>query len=84
MRVVWDEVAWEQYVSWQDRTIVKRINDLIRDISRGSDGGLGKPEILRGELAGLMSRRINQEHRLVYRVRGGDLEIMSCRFHYRK
>ncbi len=64
--------------------MVLRINTLIRDIQRGGDAAIGKPELLRGELAGFASRRINEEHRLVYRLRNGDIEIVSCRFHYAK
>jgi toxin YoeB len=84
MRIVWSASAWDQYTSWQDRKVVRRINDLIKDVMRGEDGGIGKPELLRGELAGFASRRINQEHRLVYRVRDGDVEIVACRSHYGK
>ena len=84
MRIIWSSAAWEQYTSWQDRRVIKRINDLIKDILRGEDGGIGKPELLRGQLAGFASRRINQEHRLVYRVRDGDGEIVACRTHYGK
>jgi toxin YoeB len=84
MRIVWSASAWDQYTSWQDRKIVRRINELIKDIMRGDDGGIGKPELLRGELAGFASRRINQEHRLVYRVRDGAVEIVACRSHYGK
>jgi toxin YoeB len=82
MRIVWSASAWDQYTSWQDRKIVRRINELIKDIMRGDDGGIGKPELLRGELAGFASRRINQEHRLVYRVRDGDVEIVAYRSRY--
>ena len=85
MRIIWSASAWEQYVTWDDRRIVRRINNLIRDIQRGdSEGGIGKPEMLRGELAGFASRRIDQEHRLVYRLRDGDIEIIACRRHYEK
>ena len=84
MRIVWSASAWDQYTSWQDRKVVRRINELIKDVMRGDDGGIGKPELLRGELAGFGSRRINQEHRLVYRVRDGDVEIVACRSHYGK
>jgi toxin YoeB len=84
VRIVWTATAWEQYTTWQDRKIVRRINSLIKDIQRDGDGAIGKPELLRGELSGFASRRINDEHRLVYRVRQGDIEILSCRFHYEK
>jgi toxin YoeB len=84
VRIIWTVSAWEQYITWQDRKIVRRINSLIKDIQRDGDVAIGKPELLRGELSGFASRRINEEHRLVYRVRHGDIEIISCRFHYEK
>jgi toxin YoeB len=85
VRVVRTAAAREQYVTREDRRIVRRINTLIKDIQRGgSEGGIGKPEMLRGELSGFASRRIDQEHRLVYRVRDGDIEIIACRRHYEK
>jgi toxin YoeB len=82
VRLVWSRAAWQQYVGWSDRKLVKRVNDLIEDIMRNGHQGVGKPEALRGELAGFWSRRIDQEHRLVYRIRGDDVEIASCRYHY--
>lgn len=86
MKVMFTEEAWASYVSWADennRRVLRRINQLIRDIQRhGDDGGIGKPELLRGDLSGFASRRIDQEHRLVYRIRDDMLEIISCRFHY--
>jgi toxin YoeB len=81
--------GWADYLYWQesDRTLLARINELIRDAMRTPFTGIGKPEPLLGDMKGWWSRRITQEHRLVYRVRGsGDeqtLEIASCRFHYR-
>lgn len=89
MNLVWSSSAWDDYVEFQERdpTMAHKINDLIADIRRSPFQGLGKPEPLRGPLAGWWSRRINQEHRLVYRVvgtRGRDqrLEMLQCRFHY--
>jgi toxin YoeB len=86
MKLVWHPDAGDEYVSWQtgDRKILKRINMLIKDIQRGDDGGIGKPELLKGDLSGWASRRINEEHRLVYRVADthGEIEILSCRYHY--
>ncbi len=69
---------------WQqaDRKILKRINDLIKAISRDPFEGIGKPEPLRHGLSGYWSRRINDEHRLVYKVEGEDLLIAMCRYHY--
>jgi toxin YoeB len=87
MKVVFSSIAWEQYIYWQtaDRKMLKRINLLIRDIVRDdADGGIGKPERLRGDLSGYSSRRIDDEHRLVYRVDGdsGSIQIIQCRYHY--
>ncbi|HWS38767.1 MAG TPA: Txe/YoeB family addiction module toxin [Actinoplanes sp.] len=86
MKLVWHPDAWDECVSWQSdaRKILKRINALIKDIRRGDGGGIGKPELLRGDLSGCASRRITEEHRLVYRVADvrDELEIMSCRYHY--
>lgn len=76
--------AWDDYLFWQhnDKKTLKRINELIRDCTRSPFQGLGKPEPLRFELKGCWSRRIDLEHRLVYRVVDNTLEIISCRFHY--
>jgi toxin YoeB len=86
VKLVWHPDAWDEYVNWQtyDRKTLKRINTLIKDIQRGDDGGIGKPELLKGDLSGCASRRINEEHRLVYRVAEAhdQLEILSCRYHY--
>ena len=88
MRLVFSEIAWNQYLSWQaeDRKIVERINALIKETMRSPFRGTGKPEPLSGNYAGLWSRRINREHRLVYRVSGKGssqaLEIAACRYHY--
>jgi toxin YoeB len=82
VRLIFSESAWSQYLSHTDRKLIKRINDLITDIMRNGYQGIGKPEPLRGELFGLWSRRIDQEHRLVYRIKDGDVEIVACRYHY--
>ena len=88
MNVVFLPKAWEQYLYWvaQDAKVLGRLNALIQDTRRSPFRGIGKPEPLRDSLAGWWSRRIDGEHRLVYRVAGkGDeqvLEIMQCRFHY--
>jgi len=76
--------AWEDYVHWQqaDRKRLKRINELIRAIQRDPFQGIGKPEPLRHALAGYWSRRIDAEHRLVYRVKGDVLMIAAARYHY--
>jgi toxin YoeB len=82
VRLIFSETAWSQYLSHTDRKLIKRINDLIADVMRNGHRGIGKPEPLRGELAGLWSRRIDQEHRLVYRLKDDDVEIVACRYHY--
>ncbi len=89
MKLVFSEIAWAQYLYWQttDPALLKRLNELIRDTSRTPFSGIGKPEPLSGPLKGWWSRRLTQEHRFVYRVKGqGDeqaLEIAACRYHYR-
>ncbi len=85
MNKTWAPEAWEDYLWWQtqDRKTLRRINALIKDIDRnGIAEGIGKPEPLKGELSGFWSRRIDDQHRLVYRVAGNDLQIASCRTHY--
>jgi toxin YoeB len=84
MKLVFAEAAWEDYLYWQkqDRKIVDRINKLIRDIQREPFSGVGKPEALKHALAGFWSRRITDEHRMVYRVWGEELQIAQLRFHY--
>jgi toxin YoeB len=84
MRLVFTEPAWEDY-QWflsRDRQLLKRINALIKDALRSPFDGIGKPEALKANLAGYWSRRINDEHRLVYAVKGEDLVIVACRYHY--
>ena len=84
MRLVWAREAWADYQHWclHDVRIRDRINVLIEDIQRKPFQGLGKPEPLKRNLAGWWSRRITREHRLVYRVKGGELQIVQCRYHY--
>lgn len=84
MRLAWDKDAWADYLWWQahDKKILKRINTLIRDIERHGNSGIGKPEPLKHEYAGCWSRRITDEHRLVYRVTGSEITILACRYHY--
>jgi len=76
--------AWDDYEFWQrtNKKKLERINDLIKDSLRNPFNGIGKPEALKGNLAGLWSRRIDDENRLLYRYEKGELEIISCRFHY--
>jgi len=85
MKLVWTENAWRDYLFWQetDKSLLKRVNALIKDIQRTPFEGIGKPEKLRHEQSGYWSRRIDQEHRLVYKVEGEVLSIAQCRFHYK-
>ena len=84
MKLLFSERAWEDYLHWQarDEKILERLNTLIREASRAPLTGIGKPEPLRGDLSGWWSRRITQEHRLVYRAQEGVLQIAQCRYHY--
>ncbi|BEU86974.1 Txe/YoeB family addiction module toxin [Selenomonas sp. TAMA-11512] len=82
--IQWDVDAWEDYLYWQqhDRRMVKRINQLIKDILRSPFDGIGKPEPLKGNLGGLWSRRVDDEHRLVYIVEETCVILIACRGHY--
>lgn len=84
MRIVFTDVSWEDYLYWQknDKQKAKRINELIRDIARNPFDGIGKPEALRYNYTGFWSRRIDEEHRLIYRVVENEIQIVKCRFHY--
>jgi len=84
MKLIFSEHAWEDYLYWQqtDRKILKRINQLIQAIQRTPHDGIGKPEPLRHALAGYWSRRIDHEHRLVYRVTEDAVWIVQARYHY--
>ncbi len=84
MPVKFSEHAWDDYLYWQatDKRLLKRVNELIRDCVRSPFEGLGKPEPLKHQLAGFWSRRIDDTHRLVYRIEDGTLEIAACRYHY--
>ncbi|HET6497043.1 MAG TPA: Txe/YoeB family addiction module toxin [Thermoleophilia bacterium] len=84
MNVVFSEHAWQEYLVWQktDRSMVKRINALIREIQRTPFEGIGKPERLQHALSGYWSRRITDEHRIVYRVAGDAVLIAQLRYHY--
>ena len=85
MRLVFTPHGWADYTHWQtaDRAVVKRINRLIDDALRDLSSGIGKPEPLRHILQGAWSRRITEEHRLVYLVDDEDLVILQARYHYR-
>jgi len=84
MRVVFTEAAWDEFqLVARDRQLLKKVNQLIADIQRGGHEGIGKPERLSGDLSGFRSRRVDDRHRLVYRIdEDGTLEIVQCRGHY--
>ena len=84
MKISFTQGAWQDYQHWirTDKKILKRLNRLIEDVVRQPFDGLGKPEPLKHELAGYWSRRISDEHRLVYRVEGDTVHILQCRYHY--
>ena len=84
MKKLWDDDAWNEYIYWHenDRKIVRKIHQLLQNAERTPFTGLGKPEPLKGQLSGCWSRRITDEHRLIYRVRDDVLEILSCMGHY--
>jgi toxin YoeB len=86
MKLAFTDLGWQDYLWFQgnDPKLLKRLNELIKDAKREPFKGLGKPEPLKGELAGHWSRRINDEHRLVYSVSATELVIISCRYHYHK
>lgn len=83
-KVFWD-IAWKDYLYWQenDRKILRKINELIKSIEReGALKGLGKPETLKGDLSGMFSRHITHEHRLIYFIKNDNLFIVGCKTHY--
>ncbi len=84
MLLVWDERAWQDYLWWQtqDRKVLRRINTLIKDVVRGGNEGIGKPEALKHDFSGYWSRRITDEHRLVYKITTDEIRIAACRYHY--
>jgi len=90
MKKLWTDDAWDDYLYWQstDKKTVKKINTLLRDIERAFKSGesmlngIGSPEFLKGDLSGLLSRTIDEKHRLVYNIENGTLQIFSCRGHY--
>jgi len=86
MRIIWSTASWKDYLYWQksDKRKLKRINDLIKICQRTPFEGIGKPESLKGDLRGYWSRRIDSEHRLVYKFTEDQLFIASCRYHYAK
>lgn len=80
MKIIWNDKAWEEYVEWQtiDRKVVKKINELIKDIQKNGNEGIGKPEPLQHELSGYWSRRIDDKNRLVYKISDTQITIVAC------
>lgn len=80
----WDDFAWDDYLYWQrqDKKNLKRINQLLRDIERNGNSGIGRPEPLKGNFQGYWSRRIDESNRLIYRIVDDRIEILQCRSHY--
>ena len=84
MKLIFVDESWEDYLYWQknDKKIVKKINELIKDISRTPFSGIGKPEPLKHKYKGFWSRRIDHEHRLIYQIKDDEIKIAKCRQHY--
>jgi len=84
MKLIFGEQSWSDYLYWQstDKRTLKKVNALLQDIKRNPFDGLGKPEPLKHEMAGTWSRRITQEHRLVYEIFEESILVVSCRYHY--
>jgi toxin YoeB len=84
MKLIFVEESWEDYLYWQqaDKIMLKRINELLKDISRNPYSGIGKPEALKYKYKGFWSRRINDQHRLIYQIKEDEILIAKCRFHY--
>lgn len=84
MRILWEEAAWDDYLYWQsqDKKTLKKVNQLLRDISRNPFEGIGKPEPLKDNLSNYWSRRIDNKNRIVYSEESGTIIIYSCRGHY--
>lgn len=83
-RLTFTPEAWEEYLYWQshDRQLLKKLNQLLKECQRDPLAGIGKPEPLKGDLSGTWSRRINDEHRLVYITNDDEIRVTSCRYHY--
>ena len=84
MNLTFTDDSWQEYLEWQttDKKVLKKINALIKDVKRDPFGGIGKPEALKYELQGCWSRRVTDEHRLVYEVSAYSVVIISCKYHY--
>lgn len=84
MKKIWSDKAWDDYLYWQtqDKKTLKKVNKLVKDIERNNFEGIGKPEALKGNLSGFWSRRIDDANRLIYRINGEFIDILSCKGHY--
>ena len=84
MKITFHPNGWDDYLNWQqnDKKVLKKTNNVIKEIMRNPFEGTGKPESLKFDLSGFWSRRIDREHRIVYRVEKNDLHILTCRYHY--
>ncbi len=84
MKKIWSDKAWDDYLYWQtqDKKTLKRVNQLVKDIERNNFEGIGIPEALKGNLSGFWSRRIDDANRLIYRINGEFIDILSCKGHY--
>jgi len=84
MKYVFVDESWEDYLYWQntDKKKLRKINELLKDIARNSFDGMGKPEPLKHKYSGFWSRRIDDEHRLIYKYEDNEIQIAKCRFHY--
>ena len=84
MKKIWSDKAWDDYLYWQtqDKKTLKKVNQLVKDIERNIFEGIGKPEALKGNLSGFWSRRIDDANRLIYRINGEFIDILSCKGHY--
>ena len=84
MEKLWTDKAWDDYLYWQsqDKKTLKHINQLLKDIERNGNDGIGKPESLKGDLSGWWSRRIDDANRLVYRIENSKITIAHCHTHY--
>ena len=83
-KIVFFELAWEQYLFWQnqDKKFIKKLNKLLADIDRNGNSGLGHPEPLKGNLSGWWSREIDEKNRLIYKIEDGCIKIFQCKNHY--
>lgn len=84
MGVLWEDDAWQEYLDWQkqDKKILNKINQLVKDIQRNPFRGIGHPELLSGNLSEWWSRRIDEKNRIVYKCKGTNIVILSCKNHY--